>query len=346
MDLDTNQSAKDPAVSQPDSEVVHQTKIWYETPGKIAPEFRITAWFVCNVCQFLDPRYRRRGVLDFRSMCAHQCQRPDCSKKDPIPWAITNFAQAPHAVETTRAMLKILGLDEEDPSMTTKCFDGLWLCKNCPETMKAMEWEDLIRHSSRHSIQHLEKISMGDAVDREQARAEGKRPFTVSQLLSNKKEGKKKILLCVHCMPSSEVLSRAKSQIHGQTGQYGAPKAMDIHGIRQHLKVKHKIDDMRNEDVYFIDGTCHNPTTMIFSETSNKQPKISGTSDSMRNSTHISKHKAKRYGYHCWACPSGDQYNAMGLASHFRTIHSNLSFSFKHPEFLRQEKLVWPQEGR
>jgi hypothetical protein len=43
-------------------------------------------------------------------------------------------------------MLKVLGLDEEDSKTVKTYFDGLWLCKNCPETMKAMDWEDLVSH--------------------------------------------------------------------------------------------------------------------------------------------------------------------------------------------------------
>ncbi|CAG8554696.1 7820_t:CDS:2, partial [Acaulospora colombiana] len=231
MDVDSEQPAENPATSQPESKGLGQTKVWHKTLGKLDPELRVTAWFACNACQFLEPRYRRRGVFDFFGMCNHQCQRPDLKKKDPLLWSITNFSRALHAIETTKAMLDILCLDEEDPETKTACFDGLWLCRNCPETMKAMQWEDL----------RLEKISMGKAMDREQLRAEDKRPFTVSKLLLNKKEAGKKKLFCVHCMPSSEALLRAKFQGPGQMSQKGAPKAMDIHGIRQHLKVKLKL---------------------------------------------------------------------------------------------------------
>ncbi|PVF97393.1 hypothetical protein CPB86DRAFT_707062 [Serendipita vermifera] len=289
MDPDSKEYTRNPASQQQSSERVRQTRAWDSPSEKLDPELRAMAWFICNICQSLEPRYRRRGVFDFRGMCAHQCQRPDCSKKNPLPWAITNFTPALHAIETTRAMLKILGLDEEDPGTTIECFDGLWLCKNCPGMMKEMEWEDLVHHCSRHSTQRLERVSLGDAMDRKQARIEGKRRFTVSHLLSNKKEGEKKRLLCIHCMSSSEALLRAKLQVPGQIGQISASKVMDIHGIRQHLKVKfvspgaiitkwligphsrHEINNIRNEDIYFMDGSSDELVKRVSLETGNGQ---------------------------------------------------------------------------
>ncbi|PVF97395.1 hypothetical protein CPB86DRAFT_815548 [Serendipita vermifera] len=337
MDLDTKRPLHGVATSQAESKDIAQARIWHKAFGKLDPEFRATAWFVCNVCQSLEAHYRRLGVLDFLGMCAHQCQRPDCSKRDPLKWAISNFAPALHAIETTRVMLKVLSLDEEDPSTKTDWFDGLWLCKNCPETMRAMQWEDLIRHSSRHSIPRLKKVSMGDAMDREQAREEGRRPFTVSQLISIKAEGGKKRLLCIHCMPTLEILLRAKSQVLGQTNNNGALKLMDIHGIRQHLRIKHKIDDMRNEDIYFLDGKPHDPVTIVLSEMETSHT----TSDAPNSRVALSSAstvETNLYGYRCWECRTSNyRHNAMGLAAHFRAVHSNLSLSFRHPEFRKQE---------
>jgi hypothetical protein len=167
---------------------------------------------------------------------------------------------------------------------------------------------------------------MGEAMDREETLAEGKRPFTVSQLLSNAEEGRKKRLLCVHCMPTSETLLRARSQTVGQTNPNGTPKAMDIHGVRQHLKIKfvsffllrkrlpiklrsrHKIDDMRNEDIYFLDGTPHAPMTTTFPDLS-----------SVRQRREFLTAGSKQSGYYCWECRSSDRlYNAKALAAHFR----------------------------
>jgi hypothetical protein len=93
MDVDIEQSAQNPVAPQPDTERPNRSRKWYKTPGKLDPEFRVTAWFVCNRCQSLESGYRRLGVLDFAGMCAHQCRRPDLSKANPVPWDISEYDQ-------------------------------------------------------------------------------------------------------------------------------------------------------------------------------------------------------------------------------------------------------------
>jgi len=56
-------------------------------------------------------------------------------------------------------MLEILGLDDADRETTRKSLDALWVCNNCPPTVRALYWEDLVRHSKPRSDSFLEDLT-------------------------------------------------------------------------------------------------------------------------------------------------------------------------------------------
>ncbi|KIM22131.1 hypothetical protein M408DRAFT_28941 [Serendipita vermifera MAFF 305830] len=220
--------------------------IWHSLPGKLDPEMRVTSWFMCTRCTHMDPRYKRMRVLDFRGLCSHECSQKDWGRANSKKWSIDCFTLAPRAIETAKRMLEILGLDAEDPGTTTTCLKGWWACDNCPARMSAMVWEDLLRHCQRHEHQNISQVSDEEAQNRKIALNFKSKRLSFADLLSGKYEveAKTKQLACVHCRPSINATS------HPNLSK--TEKVMDIHGIRQHMRAKHKVEDCRNEDYYYV----------------------------------------------------------------------------------------------
>ncbi|KAG8829078.1 hypothetical protein FRC17_007155 [Serendipita sp. 399] len=62
-------------------------QIWWDQPGKVAPELRRSSLFVCKMCNQLRKRQKRLGAMDFDGLCQHQCVLLDKASKDQPRWA-------------------------------------------------------------------------------------------------------------------------------------------------------------------------------------------------------------------------------------------------------------------
>lgn len=240
------------AAPQVDSNTLDRPpRIWHSIPGKLDPELRLTSWFICTRCTNIDPPYKQMRVLDFRGICAHVCWTKDRSRSQQQPWNVEIFALAPRAIDTAHKMLEILQLDPEDPGTNLKCLQGWWTCNNCPEWMSAMVWQDLLRHCQRHAAQNIARVSDAEATKRQEALRICEKQLTFADLLSGNHESHAftKQFACVHCRPTPTANDAPSPKEPKQL-----EKVMNIHGIRQHLKAKHHVEDCRNEDFYYVES--------------------------------------------------------------------------------------------
>jgi hypothetical protein len=62
-----------------------------ERSDGLEPESRVTAWFMCRSCPYLEPDYEKLGALDFAGICAHQCHMPYNAASTSVEWNICEW---------------------------------------------------------------------------------------------------------------------------------------------------------------------------------------------------------------------------------------------------------------
>jgi hypothetical protein len=115
--------------------------------------------------------------------------------------------------------------------------DLVCLFRPCKGSLSKHIWQ--FRHCQRHETQDITLLSGEDAKRRRDALGINEQHLRFANLLSGKHEAeaRKKQFACVHCLPFG-------GRNEGDDGDalvmksLKVEKAMDIHGIRQHMKAK------------------------------------------------------------------------------------------------------------
>ncbi|KAF8525041.1 hypothetical protein BU17DRAFT_83947 [Hysterangium stoloniferum] len=189
------------------------------------PVERINAWFICTRCK------KETDPMDFERVCGHRCRGLTDVEKAQGAWDVAWFEVDTKAIAAGNELLRISALDEKFTETKKSLIDlgARFLCKACPSPI-VMDGLSIIRHAKRHDTMTLEFLTSEDA-----ARILGKplQPGLAARFMAYSKcesEARQRAdFICRHCQ--------------------NVKKRFNFDGLRSHLKTKHGVTDVRDEDL-------------------------------------------------------------------------------------------------
>ncbi|KAH7922757.1 hypothetical protein BV22DRAFT_1131164 [Leucogyrophana mollusca] len=236
---------------------------------RLHPLDRLTARFKCKKCDKVAKRYSVDGCLDFAGVCAHQC--PHLNKKEAAKyvWSPDQFVKDEKVAVVISRVLVLCGASEDDKgsSEVVHALGPRIRCLSC-EAFIVMDFRSVAGHAQRHDDMQVELLpeTVGAAVPTD--------PFEsglCAKLMDLGHKARKMQGLqnyrCRHCLQIGAVLSRGSDQaapdLYGvgtgtsESSGKGVGKKVklfDFNALRSHMKAKHKIEVLRDEDFF-----CHSP---------------------------------------------------------------------------------------
>lgn len=226
------------------------------------PTERITARFLCKRCVKLPIRYRDDGCFDFAGACLHECPAEKRKTKN-LPWRADNFVKDEKAIATLIKLLSLCGVDasSQGAAAAVVALGATVACLTC-ESRLIMDSKCIVGHSHRHhemSIKLIPRTETGNLL---------KYPLLHGLISKLTRPGKpaeisrgKKIYGCRHCALlelrctedmlkiSQDARLTIKNKNASKPKRSIADRAMIFDGLRSHLKEKHRIQDVRDEDL-------------------------------------------------------------------------------------------------
>ncbi|KAH7910256.1 hypothetical protein BJ138DRAFT_129661 [Hygrophoropsis aurantiaca] len=232
---------------------------------RLHPLDRITARFTCKKCDKVAKKYTADGCLDFRGVCSHQCPHLDKKAAESYVWSADQFVKDEKVTAVISQVLELCGADEQhrDASAIVHAVGPRFRCLTCK---MLMDFRSVIGHAQRHDHMKVELVPNNES-----------NPYTFQFGLSVKlldlgrKAAKMRALQnyrCCHCAVQSAPRDVAATNVTSQAsaiapGDKAEPlrlqsakevKLFDFNALRSHVKAKHNIEHIRDEDF-----SCHSP---------------------------------------------------------------------------------------
>ncbi|TFK26625.1 hypothetical protein FA15DRAFT_667321 [Coprinopsis marcescibilis] len=270
--------------------VMGEKKKWKSvSKAEVHPAERLSARYKCTRCQVIGNAYAEDGCFDFAGACTHDCSKPKQGKKNKNTWkweskSFVKDEKASAVIQhyISECKLKDKGLksvEELGPSL--KAFV---VCKSCPSPI-IMQFQNMIGHSHRH-----EKMEYSIVEQEDVGAIAGKymfhRGYTKKLMRSTdqaKKAQDKKVYGCRYCYnkqleekkleDEKKAAAAARGESQTQATDVNAapgdeaqnveaveqepgifPAVFTFNGVRSHLKDKHEIPDVRDEDYFCTKG--------------------------------------------------------------------------------------------
>ncbi|KXN84386.1 hypothetical protein AN958_12645 [Leucoagaricus sp. SymC.cos] len=200
------------------------------------PVLRLDAWWKCQVCDGVEPRYESDECLDFAGACRHQCQEEDRRKKRKgtatRPWSANNFVRDDQASAVMRKCLELLNLKPENGAVAqirVEFESTSWRCMSCSPPL-FLRPQSVIGHSHRHTDPMAVEI-----VQREIELGMRQRPnrFGLARwLVLGSREAKAEVVKpnfgCQHCANVREKEEAASVEKTAQAAEVSQPARVGV----------------------------------------------------------------------------------------------------------------------
>jgi len=268
------------------------TKNWKNPSSNVLhPVERVTARFLCIQCGVKAKDKGNRtddGSLDFVGACKHVCNGSGGKpKKGKRGWDVNKFMKDEKAISALKKMIQILDFAEDKDDLHMMIKSGLAvLCTSCDPPM-ILDTRGMVGHSHRHDAMELSLTLSVDKV----ASYLGGYPFSfglTEKLMGpehltflGKKAIESKNYGCRHCLRAKQVELATATENEGGDEEGGAsnpesvvrlskiaiamhsqgiqgprekpPPLFNFNGMISHLKAKHRIESIRDEDLLCYD---------------------------------------------------------------------------------------------
>ncbi|KAF5379215.1 hypothetical protein D9615_005883 [Tricholomella constricta] len=243
---------------------------WRTASTKVLhPVERITARFLCAVCSKVQIRYRDDGCLDFAGACAHLCRGIKKQKKDDEVWKPQRFIKddkASAALSTVLALCKADVTLAEARARVAALGDTI-LCTSC-ESGLLLNPKSIVGHSHRHDNMQMRLMSSEEAASYQEYPLVSSLVWTLAGPERRVKAARAKVNFgCRHCLnaqrkvtqgndqqlPSESSVEESDKTKRLARGPKAEKTRFSFNGLWSHLKAKHGIDDVRDEDVYVFE---------------------------------------------------------------------------------------------
>ncbi|KAJ7185552.1 hypothetical protein C8R46DRAFT_982211 [Mycena filopes] len=130
--------------------------------NKLHPVARLTARWNCSKCGKGGRTYKWDECLDYQGVCKHECTKS--KKGGSLSWNADQFVKDDKAVNAMTKLVKLCGIDAEDPNSFT-AMDNIGariLCLSCPMAI-VMRPANVPGHSHRHEDMNMSLLSQSEA---------------------------------------------------------------------------------------------------------------------------------------------------------------------------------------
>ncbi|KDQ09009.1 hypothetical protein BOTBODRAFT_69394 [Botryobasidium botryosum FD-172 SS1] len=190
--------------------------------GTVHPADRVTMLLTCKDC-------RETGIKGFSGACAHKCR---ASKKT---WGLQRFNKDEIASSAMKRALEVMGLDGDETNWAAADKFGASLqCRSCAPSFIMLYFADIPKHARRHADMSL---VVPTALPTEMPTF--KYPFTQGVYAKLITRG-------------SAMAPRREARSFGCRHCDHEKKQFALNGLRSHLKEKHKVADVGDEDFYEV----------------------------------------------------------------------------------------------
>ncbi|CDO70471.1 hypothetical protein BN946_scf184569.g14 [Trametes cinnabarina] len=220
---------------------------------KLHPVDRLTARFRCKRCDASGKKADTNDSMDFAAACGHLC--PHMSKKAlrAHRWDAKDFAPDQQVIDGISSVLGLCGTTAEDID-SLKIVDSVGDRIQCTACSLTMDVRSVGRHRRRHQECSFALLSAEEAP--------ALPPIehgSTSVLLQKSPQGTakrdEKVYGCRHCsVRPARTAAGGSSSTAGDQEQAKIvqvrPKWMSFNGLRSHLKEKHSVEHIADEDFY------------------------------------------------------------------------------------------------
>ncbi|TFK73486.1 hypothetical protein BDN72DRAFT_956488 [Pluteus cervinus] len=233
------------------------------------PANRLSSRWLCDKCfthfgKVLAEYKHDDGSMDIVGVMAHDClgsREGKGRKKNKVrQWAPQNFVKDHKASTVIEQALALLGHPPNFVNDADNARDSIldsqtvWFrCTTCTPSVP-MNFRQVIGHSHRHEDMQIQPVSEKDALTiRRTALGPGLANMLQGKHAIAREAVSRKAFVCLHCSqnhPPKEGLEVANDSQDATSQPPQPEKVLDFNGLRSHLKSRHRITGIRDEDFY------------------------------------------------------------------------------------------------
>ncbi|OSD01490.1 hypothetical protein PYCCODRAFT_1503536 [Trametes coccinea BRFM310] len=218
---------------------------------KLHPVDRLTAWFLCKRCHASNKTRGNDDGMDFATACGHTCAHLSKKALSSYAWNANQFAPDEKAINAITSVLALCGTEAEDVD-SLNVVDSIGDRIQCTQCSLTMDARSVLRHCKRHEECAFVLLASEAAA--------GVPPIQhglAASLLykSSALKQDEKVYGCRHCS-----VRPVRAAANGGSATAGdeeqsilvqlRPKWMTFNGLRSHLKEKHAVEHIADEDFY------------------------------------------------------------------------------------------------
>ncbi|KAI0631100.1 hypothetical protein C8Q77DRAFT_1159804 [Trametes polyzona] len=206
---------------------------------KLHPVDRLTARFRCKRCDAAGKDTGKDGGLDFTRACEHICAPLSKKARARQQWSADNFVPDQRAIDAVTRVLELCGTNPEDVD-SLAIADSVGDRVRCAVCSMTMDVRSVARHCKRHEECTFALLSEADISTRRPLE-HGLAARLLGRIASTSHINDT-IYACRHC----DVVNGEDAGTQTQR----RPKTLSFNGLRSHLKDKHGVVAVADEDFY------------------------------------------------------------------------------------------------
>ncbi|KAI0356088.1 hypothetical protein OH77DRAFT_1402228 [Trametes cingulata] len=217
---------------------------------KLHPVDRLTARFRCKRCDAAGNDTGKDGGMDFACACGHICPHLSKKARRKHRWSADDFVPDQRAIDAVANVLELCGTKPEDADSLTIA-DSVGDRVRCASCSLNMDVRSVARHCKRHEDTTFTLLPES-AVPAAHPSEPGLAATLLSKSPKSSAERDKRIYHCRHCNlePSPRGTSTAAATGQPTSSVQAEAKSMSFNGLRSHLKEKHGIESIAEEDFF------------------------------------------------------------------------------------------------
>jgi len=209
-----------------------------------------SARFNCKKCKDQALKHFKRVSLSFADVCKHECVGLSCKPKDSSgKWSINQFELDKKAINAAKAFFDMAKVKEDNKCVGDIPAQAKVLCESCDGMVAMNSLDDVFEHGQRHENMAFSLLPGSTQPFLES----GLRDELLGFARSATKKRKTKCFGCRHCLSRENInpSQGMRKEDQGKTEKKPS-RLFDFDGIRSHLKSRHGVEYVADEDFFRI----------------------------------------------------------------------------------------------
>lgn len=224
---------------------------WPSTETLTHPVHWISSRFICTRCSKTGPKAARNKNLTFCEAARHICIVSEKGNKDQ--WSPKNFVVDTKAAAVITRFVTAIGIDVQEAAVAVVISRDI-MCLSCSGPI-VMSFSAMTQHSHRHDDMEIMILADEELVEFSDYPVT---PGITARLTRADKQMKERrsnrCFGCKHCILNPLLAEEAGKSSDGRAAaSKKKSKAFNFDGLRCHLKEKHRVEEMADEDFFVFD---------------------------------------------------------------------------------------------